>query len=180
MVYCFLAKGFEEIEAVVPIDTLRRAGINVVTVGVGGKVIEGAHGITITADIEDSQINLTDELEMVLLPGGMPGTLNLKASESVKEALSFCESNNKYIAAICAAPIILGERSLLKGKRATCYTGFEEKLIGAIVTGEPVCVDDKIITARGAGVALEFAFALVTALVSKEKSSEIKESMLCE
>lgn len=180
MVYCFLAQGFEEIEALTPVDILRRAGVRIETVGVGGKSITGSHGITVTADITESEVRLDDELEMVLLPGGMPGTLNLKASDTVKKAIGYCAANDRYLAAICAAPLVLGHLSLLIGKRATCYSGFEKDLLGAQVTGEPVCVDGKIITARGAGVAMSFALKLAAILTSEEKSAALADSMLCE
>lgn len=180
MVCCFLAQGFEEIEAIAPIDVLRRAGVEVITVGIGGRNITGSHGITVTADIADTALELTDALEMVILPGGITGTLNLDASETVKRALEFSVRRGRYIAAICAAPIILGRMSLLEGKRATCYTGFEKELKGAEVTDDPVCIDGKIITARGVGVTIEFALALVSELVSAEKSIELRRTMLCE
>ena len=180
MVYCFLAQGFEEIEALTPVDILRRAGVHVITVGIGKKIVIGAHGISIEADIEDYEIKPDSEPEMIILPGGMPGTLNLETSETVRKARSYCIRNNKYIAAICAAPIILGHLSILTGKTATCYTGFENDLIGANVVKDAVCVDGKIITARGAGVSMSFALKLAELLTSKDKSRALSEGMLCE
>ena len=127
MVYMFLATGFEEVEALAPLDILRRAGVEVTTVGIGGELITGAHGITVKADIADSVFR-DDAPEMVILPGGMPGTRNLDASPVVEAALSAVAANDGYLAAICAAPMVLGKRGLLKGKRAICYPGFEKFL----------------------------------------------------
>ena len=123
---------------------------------------------------------LTDELEMIILPGGMPGTLNLEKSEYVQAAIDFCTANNKYIGAICAAPSILGHKGLLKGRKAVCYEGFEAQLEGAEVLNAPVAVDGNIITARGAGVAVQFGLALVEAVVSKEESVRQFNAILCE
>ena len=170
MIYAFLAEGFEETEAVTPIDLLRRSGKKVITVGVGDNIIMGSHGIPVVTDTIAQEAPLTDELEMIILPGGMPGTLNLEKSEYVQAAIDFCTANNKYIGAICAAPSILGHKGLLKGRKAVCYEGFEAQLEGAEVLNTPVAVDGNIITARGAGVAVQFGLALVEAVVSKEES----------
>ena len=121
MIYAFLAEGFEETEAVTPIDLLRRSGKKVITVGVGDNIIMGSHGIPVVTDTIAQEAPLTDELEMIILPGGMPGTLNLEKSEYVQAAIDFCTANNKYIGAICAAPSILGHKGLLKGRKAVCY-----------------------------------------------------------
>jgi 4-methyl-5(b-hydroxyethyl)-thiazole monophosphate biosynthesis len=180
MIYVFLADGFEEVEALTPVDLLRRSGKNVVTVGVGGKVITGSHKIPVTADITDSEIVLDKEVEMIVLPGGMPGTINLEKNSHVQKAIDYCAENGVYIAAICAAPSILGHKGLLKGKTAVCYTGFESHLEGAEIGTESVAVDGKIITARGAGVAVKFALSLIEVLSSAETSKKIKESILCE
>lgn len=174
MVYCFLADGFEELEAIAPIDMLKRAGIEVVTVGVTGKNVTGSHGITFVADITADEAALTDELEAVILPGGMPGTLNLEKSEDVQSAIDFAVSKDKYVCAICAAPSILGHKGLLKGKKATAFPGFEKDLEGAVTDNYFVACDGKFITARGAGVATEFGLKIVAELVSEEKSNEIK------
>ena len=178
MVYVFLADGFEEVEALTPIDILRRAEIEVLTAGVGKKEIIGAHNITVKTDILSSDV-VAEEAEMVVLPGGWPGTPNLQADTNVQKAIDVMVSNDKYIGAICAAPMILGEKGLLKGKNATCFTGFEDRLIGANYNGEPVCVDGKIITARSAGVALDFAFELVRVLKGDETVISLKEKLLC-
>ncbi len=178
MIYVFLAQGFEETEAIAPIDILRRCGKEVITVGIGDNIIKGSHGITVVTDTEDKLIELNGDLEMIVLPGGMPGTLNLEKSETVQKAIDYCTANDLYIGAICAAPSILGHKGLLKGKKATCYTGFEDQLAGAEVTDEPAVIDGKIITARGAGVAVDFGLKLVEALVSKEKSEKMGEALL--
>ena len=178
MIYVFLAQGFEETEAIAPIDILRRCGKEVITVGIGDNIIKGSHGIAVVTDTEDKLVELNSDLEMIVLPGGMPGTINLEASETVQKAIDYCTANDLYIGAICAAPSILGHKGLLKGKKATCYTGFEQELIGAEVSDEPAVIDGKIITARGAGVAVDFGLKLVEALVSKEKSEKMGEALL--
>ena len=127
MIYIFLANGFEETEAVTPIDILRRCGKEVVAVGVGGSAVTSSHGITIIADAEDKLISLDEKLEGIILPGGMPGTLNLEKSETVQKAIDYCIANNLYIGAICAAPSILGHKGILKGRNAVCFAGFGEK-----------------------------------------------------
>ena len=178
MIYVFLAQGFEETEAIAPIDILRRCGKEVITVGIGDNIIKGSHGISVVTDTEDKLVELGSDLEMIVLPGGMPGTINLEASETVQRAIDYCTANNLYIGAICAAPSILGHKGLLKGKKAVCYTGFEQELTGAEVLDEPAVIDGKIITARGAGVAVDFGLKLVEALVSKEKSEKMGDALL--
>ena len=178
MIYVFLAEGFEEIEAITPIDMLRRCGLDVVTVGIGSKNITGSHGITVNTDIEESNIILDDNIEMIILPGGMPGTLNLEASDYVQKAIDYCVDKNKYIAAICAAPSILGHKNLLQDKNATCYKGLENNLTGANIVFDDVAVDGNIITSRGAGTALPFSFALIKLLISEEKSEILRESII--
>lgn len=179
MIYVFLAEGFEEIEALTPVDCLRRAGKQVTTVGVGGKVITGAHQISVTADITLEALKLDRDLEMVILPGGMPGTLNLGQSEGVRQAVQFAADAGKWVAAICAAPSVLGKMGLLNGKKATCFPGFESELKGARVSHDPVVVDGKIVTARGAGVALEFGLKLVECLLGKDVRKTLAEKMIC-
>lgn len=178
MVYVFLADGFEEVEALTPIDLLRRVGVEVVTAGVGKREIVGTHNVTVKTDILSSEV-VAENAEMIVLPGGWPGTPNLQADVNVQKAIDAMVNNDRYIGAICAAPMILGEKGLLKGKNATCFTGFEDKLIGANCNGKPVCVDGKIITARSAGVALDFAFELVRTLKDDETVISLKEKLLC-
>ena len=179
MVYVFLAEGFEEIEALTPVDLLRRAGIAVNTVGVCGKVICGAHGIPVTADITDGELpDAPADLSMVVLPGGMPGTENLDASPAVDAYLRLAAKQGAYIAAICAAPMVRGKRGLLSGTRAVCYPGFEEYLDGAtFAQGSAVVTDGKIITARAAGYAAEFAYALIEELSGNSKAQHVRASI---
>lgn len=179
MIYVFLANGFEETEALAPLDILRRAELDVKTVGISGKTVTGSHGISVNADMDVTEIT-TDDLEMVVLPGGMPGTLNLEKDPVVRVCINYCNENDKYICAICAAPSILGHMHILEGKKATCFTGFEGELYGAEVTGDPVTVDGKIITARGAGVSISFGLKIVEEFVGKEKSDKLFAGMRCE
>ncbi len=177
MVLVFLAQGFEEIEALAPVDLLRRANVDVRTVGVGGKEIAGSHGIVVKADMTDKEI--ADEMpEMIVLPGGMPGTLNLEASEAVRNMILKCAENNCYIAAICAAPSILGHMGLLKGKKAVCFPGYEKDLIGADVQMSKVCVDGNIVTARGAGAAIDFALELIGCLKGEAVADKIGKAIV--
>lgn len=178
MIYVFLANGFEEVEALTPVDMLRRCELEVQTVGVGGKTVRGSHGITVEADIEASDVKLDGNLDMVILPGGMPGTLNLEKSSDVQKAIDYCTANDRYIAAICAAPSVLGHKGLLRGKTAVCYTGFESELYGAELGNAPVCTDGRIITSKGAGTALEFSFELVKNLISEERTEILKNSIM--
>lgn len=177
MIYLFLANGFEEIEALATVDVLRRAGLELVTVGVGGKRITGAHKIEVTADREEKDVSLNG-LDMVILPGG-PGTPNLEESKVVCETVRYCAEHKKYIAAICAAPSVLGHMGLLKEHAACCFPGYETELNAKTVSMDPVCVSGKIITARGAGVAVEFALAIVGEIAGSEKSKSLRKSMQC-
>lgn len=173
MIYIFLADGFEEIEALCPLDILRRAGLETVTVGVGGKrEIVGAHGIVVLADITDAELP-KDSPELILLPGGMPGTKNLEASDVVRAAILDAKARGSFIAAICAAPSVLGKMGLLCGVEATCFPGFEDSLEGAILSDKKVVRDGRFITAKGMGVALEFGLCIVESLLGKEKADEI-------
>ena len=176
MIYMFLANGFEEIEALMPLDLMRRAGLEVTTVGVGGKDITGSHGITVKADITDSDL-ADNALECVILPGGMPGTKNLDASPVVHKALDDALENNSLICAICAAPMILGKRGILRGKKATCFPGFEEYLEGATVGGR-VVRDGRVITGIGMGAALEFGIEIVAALKGREEAEKLAAAVL--
>lgn len=179
MIYVFLANGFEEMEALGPIDILRRAKAEVVTVGVSGEEITSSHGLVVKPDITQDKIKLDDSLEMIILPGGMPGTLNLEASDFVQSAVDYCAENDRFIAAICAAPSILGHKGLLKGKTATSFPSFNKDLEGATVVDDLVAVDGKIITAKGAGASIEFGLKLAELLVSKEVSDNIKTGIQC-
>ncbi len=178
MIYVFLANGFEEVEALAPVDILRRAEHEVQVVGVGGKVITGAHGISVNCDIEVTKTSMAD-LEMIVLPGGMPGTLNLEKSEVVQIFAEHAMQNNIPVGAICAAPSILGHAGLLQGRKATCFPGFEQELAGAEVTGATVEVDGNLVTARGAGCAVDFALALVEMLDGKGEASAMRKGLQC-
>lgn len=180
MVYVFLADGFEETEAIAPIDMLRRAGKEVTTVGVTGKVAHGSHGIPVTADITENELTDFSDAEMIVLPGGMPGTLNEEASKTVQAAIDYCSEKNIPIAAICAAPSVLGHKGLLKGRKAVCYSGFEKELEGAVIDTKGVVTDGNITTARGAGVAIEFGLELVNVLCGKAESDRVRASILCD
>lgn len=180
MIYVYLAEGFEEVEALTPVDLLRRAEKKVITVGVGDNIIVSSHGIPVVTDTIAQEAPLTDDLEMIILPGGMPGTLNLEKSDYVQNAINFCMENNIPIGAICAAPSILGHKGILKGKNAVCYTGFETQLEGAIIGDAPVVIDGNIITSRGAGTAMEFALTLVEIAVSPAERKRQFNAILCE
>lgn len=177
MIYMFLATGFEEVEALCPLDIMRRAGLSVTTVGIGGNEITGAHGITVKADVTDDEFSGQD-IDMVFLPGGMPGTLNLANSKTVTEAIDRAYKNNKYIAAICAAPSILGDKGMLVGKEAICYPGFEDRLIGATISSRRVVRDGNIITAAGMGIAVEFGLAIVEMLCGKQAAENLAKAII--
>ena len=179
MIYLFLAHGFEEVEALAPLDLLRRAGLKVTTVGIGGDVIVGAHGIPVQADIPDT-LYRDSKPEMVILPGGMPGSRHLDESRTVETALRAAAANDAYLAAICAAPMVLGHRGYLKGKEAICFPGFEGELEGAALSTRRVVRDGKVITAAGMGVALEFGLALVEALKGKETADQLRSAVLAD
>lgn len=179
MIYCFLADGFEEMEALCPVDILRRGECQVITVGVGEEIITGAHNISVCSDITDSETVLDENLEMIILPGGMPGTLNLEKNINVQKAIDFCMKNGKYIGAICAAPSILGHKGILKGKEAICFPGFEGQLDCDKVSEDHVCADGNIITAKGAGVAQEFGIKLLEMLRGAETAKRIRDSLQC-
>ncbi|MGN1419278.1 MAG: DJ-1 family glyoxalase III [Acutalibacteraceae bacterium] len=179
MIYCFLANGFEEVEALAPVDMLKRAKKEVLTVAVGGEYITGSHAITVKADTTIDQIVLSDNLEAIILPGGMPGTKNLEASKGVQAAIDFCAENKKYICAICAAPSVLGHKGLLNGKEAIAFPGFEDDLEGAKISKKHVVTDGNFITAKGAGVAIDFGLEIVKALCSQELSDSIRKSIQC-
>lgn len=163
MLYMFLADGFEETEAIGALDVIRRADIDIQTVGVGAKTVCGSHGVKVEADITADEIDY-EKIDGVILPGGMPGTVNLQNSSEVIRVVKYCAENDKIVAAICAAPMILGQLELLRGKHATCFPGYEKDLIGAEATGEYAVSDGKFITGRGAGAAMLFGAKIVDAI----------------
>ena len=160
MIIVLLAEGFEEIEALTPVDMMRRAGLDVKTVGLSGKTVVGSHGIAVVADATSDEIDLS-KVNFAVFPGGMPGSLNLDASPYTDEVISAVLSNGGRLAAICAAPLVLGRRGLLKGKNATCFPGFEGELQGATVIDADFVTDGNITTGRGMEYSLPFAKELV-------------------
>lgn len=176
--YVFLAAGFEEIEAIATLDILRRAGLNVESVSISNdKEVTGAHGITVAADRLFSEVDFS-EADMLILPGGMPGTKNLNAHEELKALLLAHSKAGKQLAAICAAPMILGQLGILEGKEATCYPGNEVHLKGAILSEYMIVQDGNVITASGPGVAAEFALQIVEHYFGDEKMEEISKALL--
>jgi protein deglycase len=175
--YIFLADGFEEIEAITPIDLLRRANIEVTSISISNsKTVLGAHKISIEADALFSELNFEDA-DLLILPGGMPGTKNLDDHLGLKEILEQQSSQGKLIAAICAAPSILGKMNLLKDKEAICYPGFENQLIGTRLSESKVVQSGAVITAKGAGVAIEFSLKIIESLKGKAVSDQISNTI---
>jgi len=182
MIYCFLADGFEEIEAITTVDMLRRAGIEIKTVAVtedNALTVMGAHKIPVLCDMHIDKAVADENLTGVFLPGGMPGTTNLDESKKVRELVSFCNEQDRYIFAICAAPSVLGHIGILKGRKATCYPGFEGELVGAEYTAEPAVIDGKIITGKGPGATVDFASLIITELVSEDVALALTAAMQC-
>lgn len=177
-VYVFLAQGFEEIEALTVVDVMRRSNIEVNSVSIEAtREVTGSHNIKVLADCLFSDIDL-DGADMIVLPGGIPGTPNLKKHLGLKKAIEKYIEEGKYIAAICAAPEILGEAGFLKGKKATCHPGHEEKLLEAFFVTDNVVVDEKIITSRGMGTAIDFSLKLVEILDCVETVDKVKTGLV--
>lgn len=178
MVYMLLGNGFEETEAIVPIDLLRRAGINVMTVGIADKLVQGSHRITVEADITLNQMDLTD-MDMIVIPGGLGGVASLRQCQGALDALKFGWENEKYVAAICAGPTVLADLGITEGRRATCYPGQETNMGNALMAEDAAVVTDgKLITGASAGCAIPFALALVEALRGKETAEKVKEQIV--
>jgi 4-methyl-5(b-hydroxyethyl)-thiazole monophosphate biosynthesis len=178
LVYVHLADGFEEVEALTVVDVLRRADIPVRMVSVGdAKAVRGAHDITVTADLLFAEADYK-ACDMIVLPGGMPGTANLAKHEGLAKQLAAFAQSGKWLAAICAAPTVLGKLSLLKGKRATSFPGTKDQLTGAVYSEDRVVRDGKIVTSRAAGTAMEFALELVRLLKDGQTADKVKSSML--
>lgn len=178
MVYVLLGTGFEEMEALAPVDLLRRAGIDVLTVGVTGKVVYGGHNIGVEADILLEEMDLTN-LEMIVLPGGLGGVASARASEGALNALRFAWENDKYVAAICAGPTVLADLHITDGKRTTCYPGCESQMGAATMISDAPCVrDGKLITGTSAGCAIPFALALIEALKGSETAKAIETQIV--
>ena len=178
MVYVHLADGFEEIEALTVVDVLRRADIAAKTVSVTGeKTVRGAHDIKVEADLLFEEADYGN-CAMIVLPGGMPGTANLVKHEGLAKQLNAFAQSGKWLAAICAAPSVLGRMSLLKDKHVTSYPGYENQLIGAIYSEERVVQDGKLITSRGPGTAIEFSLELVKLLKNEQTAAALRKSMI--
>ena len=178
MVYMLLGTGFEETEAIAPLDLLRRAGVEVMTVGVNGKVVVGSHGIGIAADIELNELDLTN-LDMIVLPGGLGGVTSVRASEAAMNALKFAWDNGKFVAAICAGPTVLSDLHITDGKHTTCFPGCEGGMGSAIVHGDVPCVrDGKLITGASAGCAIPFGLALIAALKGQDAADKIQKQIV--
>ena len=178
MVYMLLGTGFEETEAIAPLDLLRRAGVQILTVGVDGKTVKGGHGIEVVADITVEEMDLTD-LEMIILPGGLGGVATARASKGALDALKFAWENGKFVAAICAGPTVLADLGITSGKKATCYPGCEEGMADANMVSDAACVrDGNLITGTSAGCAVSFGLEHVKALKGEATANEIARQIV--
>lgn len=178
MVYMLLGTGFEEIEAIAPLDLLRRAGIDVLTVGLNGKTVFGGHGIGITADITVGEMDLTD-LDMIILPGGIGGVTSIRDCKEAMDAIRFAWYNEKFVAAICAGPTVLADLGITDGKHATCYPGCESSMGDAIMEKNKPCVrDDRLITGTSAGCAVSFGLMLIAALKDQAAADTVAQQIV--
>ena len=177
MVYVFLAHGFEEIEALTAVDLLRRAGVDVMTVGINGKTVYGGHNIGVEADILIDEMDLT-EMEMIVLPGGLGGVASIRASAETLNAVRFAYENGCYVAAICAGPTVLADLGITDGKTATCYPGQKGNMGSAVLEDVAAVRDGKIITGASAGCAVEFALALIEALKGSQTAQVIRNQIV--
>ena len=178
MVYMLLGTGFEETEAIAPLDLLRRAGVDVLTVGVNGKTVYGGHGIGVEADITLEQLDLTD-LDMIILPGGLGGVTSVRASKEAMDALAFAWENNKFVAAICAGPTVLADLGITDGRSATCYPGCEGGMGSANMIPDAPCVrDGNLITGTSAGCAIPFGLMLISALKGQAAAEAVRAQIV--
>lgn len=178
MVYILLGTGFEEMEALAPLDLLRRAGIDVLTVGINGKTVYGGHRIGIAADITLEEMDLT-ALDMILVPGGLGGVASVRASRAAMDAIAFAWENDKFVSAICAGPTVLADLHITDGKKATCYPGFENQMGSAQIVPNVPCVrDGKVITGTSAGCAVSFSLALIEALKGEEQANAVAQQIV--
>ncbi len=178
MVYMLLGTGFEETEAIAPLDLLRRAGVEIQTVGLNGKIIYGSHHIGVEADIEIGEVDLTN-LDMVILPGGLGGVASIRACSPAMELIRFAWENMKYTAAICAGPTVLADLGIVDGKNATCYPGCEDGMGKAIMAGNAASViDGLVITGTSAGCAIPFGLSLIEVLKGKEEAARIAKQIV--
>lgn len=178
MVYMLLGTGFEETEAIAPLDLLRRAGVEILTVGINGKAVAGSHRIVVETDITLGEMDLT-AIDMVIIPGGLGGVASIRASQPALDALKFAWENGKYVAAICAGPTVLADLGITDGLRATCYPG-QEKNMGTAMMQENAAVvtDGRVITGTSAGCAVAFGLALVETLKGKETAEAIRKQIV--
>lgn len=177
-VYEFLATGFEEVEALAVVDILRRAGVETVTVSITGeRLVDGAHGIPVMADVTFEDADLSDA-DLLLLPGGLPGATNLLAHEGVRNAMLSQFNGGKKVGAICAAPMVLGDLGIVNGKKATCYPGFEKHLTGADYTADLCTVDGNVITGAGPGATFEYAYTILKWFVDDETIQGLRDGMI--
>lgn len=177
-VVMLFAEGFEEVEALMTVDLLMRGGVDVKLASITKEMeVAGSHGIRIGMDVTMDLVDF-EEQDAVLIPGGMPGTLNLGNSPEVLRILTEMHEAGKIVGAICAAPSVLGQCGILEGKKATCYPGFEDKLTGAEFIDEKAVVDGNVVTSRGLGTSMEFGFSVLELLVSKEKAEEIRKQIV--
>ncbi len=179
MLYMFFANGFEEVEAIAALDVIRRAGIEIMSVGVGAEVITGSHNISVICDTTTDKIEFDNNISGIILPGGMPGTTNLMNCKAVDRFIDLCHEKKKLICAICAAPMILGRKGLLEGVEAVCFPGFENELKGALISEKYVCISNGIITAKGMGSAVNFGLEIVAELLGRDVSDKLRESLQC-
>ena len=177
MVYMLLGTGFEEMEAIAPLDLLRRAGVDVMTVGVNGKIISGSHKIGIEADILLSEMDLTS-LDMIILPGGLGGVASVRASKEAMNALRFAWENGKFVAAICAGPTVLADLGITSGLHATCYPGCEDGMGDAILVPEAAVRDGRLITGTSAGCAVPFGLELIKVLKGENEAERIAKQIV--
>lgn len=178
MVYMLLGTGFEETEAIAPLDLLRRAGVPVATVGINGKIVYGSHGIGVEADMKLGQMDLTN-LDMIVLPGGLKGVASIRASQAAMDAIRFAWENGKFTAAICAGPTVLADLGIVDGKNATCYPGCEAGMGSAKMAENAAAVTDgKLITGTSAGCAIPFGLALIAALKGQEAADAIARQIV--
>jgi 4-methyl-5(b-hydroxyethyl)-thiazole monophosphate biosynthesis len=177
MVYVLLGTGFEETEAIAPIDLLRRAGISVLTVGLNGKTVTGGHGISVVADITVEEMDLTD-LEMIVLPGGLGGVASIRSCQKAMDAIRFAAENDRFTAAICAGPTVLADLGIPNGKRAVCYPGCESGMGSAIMETKAALRDGKLITGASAGCAIPFGLELIAALKGPEAAKTVAEQIV--
>ena len=178
MVYVLLGTGFEEVEAIAPIDLMRRAGVEVLTVGIGGKTVYGGHGIGVEADITLEEMDLTN-LEMIVLPGGLGGVASIRASRAAMDAVAFAAENRRYVAAICAGPTVLADLGITDSRKVTCYPGCEEKMGAAECIPNEACIQDgNVITGTSAGCAVAFGLKLIAALKGEDVAKTVAEQIV--